>query len=42
MTNYLCKKFFPKDLPVSQGTSVTDRQTDRRQPYKHDRLPSAT
>jgi len=31
MANNLCKKFFPYDLPISQGTSVTDGRTDDAQ-----------
>jgi len=27
MAKYLCKKFSPYDLSISQGTSITDKQT---------------
>jgi len=30
MADYSCKSFFSYDPRVSQGTSVTDRQTDEQ------------
>jgi len=35
MANYLCKKVSLYALPISQGTSVTDRRTDRQTDDNH-------